>query len=352
MSASVKSDETVDAVEQGASPVPLRLRFRAWWDGRDLSAVVAEAAANAEPASDGEREDEPHPLDVAAEAAAPADEAEVPGGYWSRARIAIAEQLFGDGETRPGGSARTLDLIGSFGLSRDVNVLDIGAGLGGSARAIVQEHDAWVTGYEPDPALAIAAMDPKRVDIQVQAGGGGKTKAAPKVKLADKARVSQADLGHLELKPHVFNCALAREILHTVEDKVALLDAVFGGMKPNGNLMVTDCFLVAGKQNDAAVKQWIAAEPRALFPWTLEQGKKLLTETGFDLRVVEDVTARYRGDILAGFAGFVRAHEGRGIAAASVAPLLEAVELWSARLAAIDAGAIEVYKLVALRVDG
>lgn len=85
--------------------------------------------------------------------------------------------------------------------------------------------------------------------------------------------------------------------------------------------------------------------------WSLVEAKKMLTETGFDLRVIDNMTAQFRSDIFEGFAQFVSAHERARIPHELLEPLLEFAELWGHRVAALDAGVIEVYKLVALRTD-
>src|SRR6056297_2504755 len=75
---------------------------------------------------------------------------------WSPARIAVAERVWGEGFVDPLSGEALRALVGPLGLDAAQSVLDLGAGLGGAARQIVRETGAWVTGLEPDPALARA----------------------------------------------------------------------------------------------------------------------------------------------------------------------------------------------------
>ncbi len=169
--------------------------------------MLAEGArrreASAEPEENGS--DEESASSLVEVATAPAEEEIVPGGIWSQARIAVSEMLFGDGEIVPGGSQRTLDMVSSFGLSKDANVLNIGAGLGGAARAIAVEYFAWVEGFESDPALAAAGGKYN--------AGGKKGEKSP----ADKANIHHVNFETLELKPNVFDGAFSRETFFRVK---------------------------------------------------------------------------------------------------------------------------------------
>ncbi len=349
-----RGGETAPVAASDQDPASFGLRFRAWWEGASVQDVLA---ADTRRLADRGDAGEPGAMlelletDAAAPPSAPIAEEVVPGGYWSSARIAVNEMLWGSGEIVPGGAARTIDLVGAFGLGSDVNVLQIGAGLGGAARTIAGEYGAWVTGFEADPALAIAAMAPQRMNMTVKESGTGLKKSKAKVSLADKARISQEDLENLSLKARAYDCAFARETLHRITNKEGLCEALFGALKPHASFLLTDIFVAEGAKNNPALQRWIDSERGEIHPWSLAEAKKMLTETGFDLRVIDNVTAQFRSDIFDGFAKFVSAHERARIPHELLEPLLEFAELWGRRVAALDAGVIEVYKLVALRTD-
>ncbi len=349
-------DEKLDAAEEevaGASgseaPAPFRLRLRAWWDGASLQQVMAEEALRIG-AQNSDADDVPSGGEGGAAAQAPVEiEPDVP---WPPSRIAISEAVFGGGSVGPGGSARTLDLISAFGLGNDVNVLEIGSRLGGTARTIALECNAWVTGYEPDPQLAEAAMAPDRVSITMNSSNGGRSSKSSKVKLADKARIHHADLETLEIRPGVYDCAFARETLHRVGDKTRLLEEIFIGLKPHCPFLLTDYFVAAGKENDPRLAKLVGREPGSPPFWSVAEAEKELGAMGFDLRVSDDITAQYRHDLLTDFARFVADHERNGIPHKLVEPLLCLAEFWGNRLLALDEGLMTVHKFVVLRSDG
>lgn len=284
---------------------------------------------------------------------APESEPEGPAPFWSGARVAVTEMLFGTGEIVPGGTERTLDMICAFGLGQEVNVLNIGAGLGGSARAIASEHEGWVTAYEGDAALAEAAGDPARAQpVKTSAGGSSLKPMKVKMRMSDKATVQHADLETLEIKPGVYDCAFSRDVLFTVANKARLLEAIFEGLKPFSPLMFTDYFVAEDAMEDPRVLRWMQQEPRPVHPWSWADAGKMLSEIGYDLRVDEDTTAQQRRDIFQGFADFVAAHEKGGISGDIVEALLSFAELWGNRVLVMDAGLVTVRKVVALRPGG
>jgi hypothetical protein len=194
-------------------------------------------------------------------------------------------------------------------------------------------------------------MAPERMNVTLKSSDTSRKKSKVKVSLADKARISQEDIENLTVKAKTFDCAFARETLHTISNKVGLCEAVFGALKPHSSFLLTDFFVAEGQQDNPALRRWIESERSAVYPWTLAEARKMLTETGFDLRVIDNITPQFRGDIFQGFAGFVAAHERSRIPHDRLEPLLEFAELWGRRVMALDAGVIEVYKLVALRTD-
>ncbi len=325
--------------------VPLKLRLRAWWHGASVQEVLA---AEAERGGG----DNAAVLELIG-AVVEEPEPEGPGAFWSNSRIAVTEMLFGNGEIVPGGTEGTLDMIGAFGLGQEVNVLNIGAGLGGSARAIASEYEGWVTAYEPDAALAEAALDPARLrNLKKTTGGSSLKPMKVRMKLSDKATIQHADLETLEIKPGVYDCAFSRDVLFTVANRSRLVEGIFEGLKPFSPFVFTDYFVAEGAADDPRVLRWMQSEPHPVHPWTSAEAEKMLTAIGFDLRVAQDITAGQRCDILRGFGAFVAAHEKSGIPGDIIEALLGFAELWGNRVAVMDAGLVTIRKFVALRPKG
>jgi hypothetical protein len=78
---------------------------------------------------------------------------------WPRARIAVAEALWGEGFLLPGGGEEVVRLAKPLGLSAASSLLLVGAGTGGPPRHITAELGVWVTGYEANPRLIALANE-------------------------------------------------------------------------------------------------------------------------------------------------------------------------------------------------
>jgi SAM-dependent methyltransferase len=351
--ASGGSDSDTGATSgDSAAKSPLHSRLHAWWK----TSSSCEDPMNNDPQRATKRGGEhavpsDHEADSASDAPASKDErGEGPaGGHWSPARIAIHETLFGNGEIRPGGPRRTRDIIAGLELSKNMNVLHVGAELGGTARIIAMDHHCRVTGLEADPDLARAAMASQRIAKSLGSANDGTPRSKTNGDLHDMARVSHADLEHLALDAKSYDCAIAREVLHTLGDKASLCRAVFDALKPGASFLITDYFVAEGAENSPQSHSWIAREHRAMYPCTFAEARKFLTDAGFQLRSVANITPQHRSDIFNSFARFVVAHERGGVAPDLIEPLLELAELWTNRVAALDAGTVEVCKLVAVR---
>lgn len=322
--------EVGEALSLEKVDAPLGLRLRAWWEGCPVAEI-----APVDSLDDAPVEAAVPPTDPAEHTESPAiDEGEpLDGRYWTDQRIEVAQLLWGEGNATPGGTTRTMEMIGAFGVGKKVNVLNIGAGLGGAARAIAGEFDAWVTGYEQDANLAATGAA-----LSEKAG------------LAKRAVIEHAALGDADLRTNVFDCAFSREALYAVEGREELVSRIQESLKPRCPILFTDYFVAEGREDDSAVERWMASEPDEVYPWTVEQAQQLLQQSNFELRVAEDVTATYREDVFAGWAAFVEANEGRGIPDRLLKDILSMAELWAGRVAALDSGAVTVQRIIALKI--
>jgi cyclopropane fatty-acyl-phospholipid synthase-like methyltransferase len=314
---------------------PLLERVLAWWHGRRVADEEKELSDDGNSQSASEDEEESGGRSRRAPSVLEQDFGadDNDGRFWTKKRIAVTEQLWGEGEITPGGAERTLEMIGAFGLGTEVNVLNIGVGLGGTSRRITGQYHGWVTGFEQDPDLAAAAL------VRAQQAG-----------VAKKAEMNHAKLGDIELRANLFDCAFSRDAFYMVEDRDSLLMAVQDGLKGHCPLLFTDYFVTTGREDDPAVGKWIEAEPAPVYPWSVIEAQESLCQSNFELRVVEDISAAVRGDIFAGWATFVQGCEKTGIPSNVLDTVLELAELWGHRVAALDSGAVTVQKIVALKI--
>jgi len=172
--------------------VPFRTRFKAWWEGSEI--VVRRRDGEAKPEERAPRR---------------AIGYRDPARPWETPRVVLLQSLWGEGFAFPGGREHAATLVKPFALNLAMTVIDMHAGLGGGARAMVEDHGIWVTGFAPDHELALAGAEMSHI-------AGMAKKAAINAYVPDK----------FEFRPGSCDCMLARELFFTIADKKRLLRQV------------------------------------------------------------------------------------------------------------------------------
>ncbi len=338
------------------------VRLRAWWDGADAAELVDEIAAMAERAAAGpDRAEvsvrarlkawwdgtdpiaEPEPPQPDAAAPQPAQQpnpqaSAAPAGAKLRLppeKLESLGKLWGDGFREPLDKNYVPDLVKPFALNEKMTVIDLGAGLGGGTRAVAERYKVWIKGMEPDPEFAAAAMQ-----LSVKAG------------MKSRAPVIHYDIERLSLEKHRCNCIYAMETFHRARNKRGLLAAVANGLSDNGQILFTDFVLRKPGTITDEIARWLEAETFTSHLWSGEEISAELDARGFDTRIDEDMTARYRRLGLLGWKECLDRLAGQRPPRAMLLQLLEDAELWVRRLRALDSGALQVRRYHALMKRG
>jgi SAM-dependent methyltransferase len=212
-----------------------------------------------------------------------------PPARWPEAKLKVLGAIWGEGFLGPGGAEETLTLAKPLGLNESHSVLNLGAGLGGATRALAAASGAWITGYEPDPDLAEAAQA-----------------LSEKHKLEKKAEIRHLDLADPQIRKGYYHHALALEALWRIPDKAPVVAALVGGVKPQGQVVLTDLALGAPSPSaERAFHAW--AQLEGVSPCLT--GEKALTgllaKAGLDIRICEDITPRHISQTVSAWAAFV-----------------------------------------------
>jgi ubiquinone/menaquinone biosynthesis C-methylase UbiE len=257
--------------------------------------------------------------------------AEAPATVPPLDRATVAQWLWGPGFIMPGDEHYVLELVKPFGLTPAMSMLDLSAGLGGPARAIAEAYGTYVTGLERSPERAKRGME-----MSVTAN------------LGKKATITQSNPESMELRVNSFDCILGRGSTYNVVEKERMLRVVFQGLKPRGQFLLNEFTVdpALGKRPELAA--WMARESFPPVLWTIEQYNDCLTSLGFDIRVVEDVTLMYRQMIVAGWARLLKEVDLKTMARSHLRVVVNEAELWALRIAALQSGAVRVYRLHAL----
>ncbi|MEQ8967461.1 MAG: class I SAM-dependent methyltransferase [Azospirillaceae bacterium] len=306
-------------------PFTFRDRLKAWWEGIELP-----RAGRAGAGGQGQGAGAAGNAAGDARAARRAAVAEREDRGWKPDRIELLERLWGQGYHGPGLRDQIPTLVRPLALDETMSVLEVGAGLGGAARFMAESYGSWVTGLESDPELATEGM-------RASAAAGLEKRAAIKLFDPEQAVVDQR-----------YDAIFAKEAFFTVARKNELIEALAGGLKPRGQFLFTDYVLSHSASSGAVLDAWYGGEPSPPHPWTVTQVVERLKRMGLDLRVSEDISPLHRRQILAAWEGLLAGLPPDGIARAARPLLLEQVELWMRRVAAIDSGDLRVYRFLAL----
>ncbi len=200
------------------------------------------------------------------------------------ARLTVLQALWGEGNITPGPAEFIVSLISRLGLTSEMTMLDLGAGLGGPARAISSSSGIWVTAYEEVAAVAKAGMEQS-----IMHG------------MAKKVPVNLVEFATMERPKRKLDCFFSKDTFHQISGKKQLLAAVEEGLKPNGQFFIIDYVITEKGKSDNCEATWNAADEQASHFWTKEEYATAFAAVKLDLRVSEDLSQKYCEMIASGF---------------------------------------------------
>jgi cyclopropane fatty-acyl-phospholipid synthase-like methyltransferase len=288
-----------------------------WKDGPENPFVHAPAPASA--AKSATTAAASHaPATTAKTDASPAAVKELPP--WHAAPGEISEKMWGAGYVQPGDEALSQMLITPLGLNKDLSVLDLSAGLGGRLRKTAEDFGVYVTGLEPDPAIAARGMEMSIIQ------GKGK-----------RAAIAAYDPANFSVTRQ-YDCIIARETFYRVADRRKFFTALGTAAKPKAQVSFTDYIVNPEDREKPAVKAWMAYEKGAN-PTSLIEMAEDWAKAGFSLRVHDDQTTFYVKEVKEGvkrLATFLAS--GHRPDDETKQTLRRRIETWAHRLVALEQG--------------
>jgi cyclopropane fatty-acyl-phospholipid synthase-like methyltransferase len=298
----------------------LTKRLQAWWDGYYYE-------PEAEDLPEVEEEDSEE------EFAAYSDGRKA--AAWSDPRMRVAEEIWGEGFLTPGGEREIESLIRPLGLDSSMMIVDMGAGLGGTTRALHNLTGAWVSGFEASPLMAEAGSE-----LSHLAG------------LQRKATVEAFDLESLSLRSSGFNAVFSKEAIYTLEDKETLYNKLYECLRVDGQLLITDYLTTKPESETEEIKKWMAAEPTRPHLWSLEKTRDFISDLGFEVRITEDITPKARKQILTAIAAFTERIKPNSKSVPGWGPAVIAeIEMWANRIKVLDSGDVGVFRIYGRKFD-
>jgi SAM-dependent methyltransferase len=277
--------------------------------------------------------------DIIASPRAPVKAAAIDESYieapeeWSKRRLDVVQALWGETFIEPGGASSTRKLFSPAMPNSKNSVLDIAAGLGGTALTLAQTQNLWMAAIESHPNLAAGAR-----------------KNAQLCGLSNQVPVMRADDPTALIDSQKYDLIYARDRLFAVEDKLELLSSAAAGLKSGGHLFITDYVLKNAEAADsAAVDGWRRHEPETPHAWTLAGYVKELEELGLTVWARHDLTSSYLGDTYAGWKRVIDELEDDTFDRANGDALITEGEIWAGRTRAFEAGDLRYCRIIAQR---
>ena len=308
------------AVESGAAEKQkptFKARFRAWWEGYDLTPEPEPVTPTLSPKP----------------ASGPPAPSPPPGPSLDQAVVTVVQHIWGEGFSRPGGAAAILTLVKPFALNPSMTVMDFGAGLGGGTRAVSNEFGIWVHGFEPDAVMAEAAQE-----LSTRKG-------------AKKTEIKPYVAHDFQPKAGTYDCIYSSETLHIVPDKEKLLGTFERTLKARGQISITDFVRTPGTAaDDPRLAGFVTRSGKPGHFWSNDEYLSRMKGLKFDIRVDEDLTASYRSMVIEAWVNFTQDAAGTAYTRTHPEEMVAEVSLWTQRMAALDSGALQLRRYYAIKM--
>ena len=193
-------------------------------------------------------------------------------GQYSLDEIRKYEAIYGRNFISPGGEATARAILGLAAWMPNMDVLDVGCGLGGAAFLIARTFGARVHGIDLSRNMLQLAQVRCR-----------------EAKLTQVVTFEHADILRYH-RPSGFDLVHSRDVFLHIHDKAGLFSAIGRCLRPGGLLLFSDYLCRAGtKSPDFAA--YIRAREYDLR--SLEEYRILLEQAGFEVLLAQDRTADF-----------------------------------------------------------
>ena len=200
---------------------------------------------------------------------------------YSRKSILRYEKIFGKTYVSTGGEATTAEFCAEMGLEAGMKILDVGAGIGGSAFFMAKAFGVTVEGVD----LSSNMVDIARENL---------CKMSEDVQKNVSFRVEDAT--SMEYPENYYDIVYSRDTILHIADKKSLFQNFFKTLKPGGRVVITDyCrgdLAKLGKDDYGQdFKDYVAERGYHLL--TVDQYGQVLADAGFSSVDAQDRTKQF-----------------------------------------------------------
>ncbi len=284
--------------------IPLTSRLNAWWHGDDVKISTGQ--------SDNRTIEVQNELDKC---------------RWSAGSISLVQKLWGKGFAEPGGAAFVKKTLSLMKFESSNTILDLSAGLGGTACILAKEHNLWMDALEADEALAASG-------IQFASRHG----------MSKKVPIKHVDFETLELPKAKYDQIYSRESLFMIKNKKNVIKQISKSLKPKGQVLIVD-YMLGEKCNRSNVDKWLNSEPERPHPWTAELYHTAMDHYGISIWTTNDLSEEYSRQIHEGWLSMIDTISKGGFDRKTIDNLMREGEIWLNRSRALEAGDLTVKRI-------
>ena len=288
---------------------PLKSRMLAWWHGTEPDYIPVSAEEN-----DLEKDD-----------ASSDDDSNI---SWSPAKMKAAQAVWGESFIEPGSAALVRKIMGPVAADPAHTILDLTAGLGGTAFHLAKELNLWMEALEPERELLDKARD-----------------LAKSFMLTRRVPLQIVDFSTFRLAAAKYDIIYSRERLFGYPQKGRIIKQAAMGLKSNGQILITDYMIKDPDCESDAYKAWLAVETHKIYPWTSDQYMDELRKAGITIRATHDLSEKILEQIHTGWHKFVKSLDSNKVDRQFVSQVIREGEVWLARAKALQAGDVQVLRI-------
>ncbi len=303
INSSPDKSSTLVAEEDGY--IPLKARLNAWWHGDDVSTGQS-----------GQSDNRTIEIDK-----------EFDKRRWSPGSISMVQKLWGEGFAEPGGVAFVKKVLSLMKFESSNTILDLSAGLGGTACSLAKEHNLWMDAYEANEALA-----------------NGGIQFASRHGMSKKVPIKHVDFETLELPKAKYDQIYSRESLFMIKNKKNIIQQISKSLKPRGQVLIVD-YMLGEKCNRANIEKWLDSEPERPHPWTAELYHAAFEHYGISIWTTNDLSEEYSRQIHEGWLLMIDTISKGSFDRKTIDNLVREGEIWLNRSRALEAGDLTVKRI-------
>ncbi len=296
-----------DLIAEKDGYIPLKSRLTAWWNGDDVKITSKTHTQKDNRAIQVSVDQDPY--------------------RWTVGSVAMAQKIWGKGFAEPGGPAFAKKILSLMKFEPSNSILDLSAGLGGTACILAKEHNLWMDAYEADETLAASGLQ-----------------FASRHGLSKKVPIQHVDFETLELPEKKYDQIYSRESLYMVKQKKNVIKQIAKALKHKGQILIID-YMLSENSNPASVEKWLKSEPQRPHPWTAELYHTAMAHYGISVWSTNDLSEDYIAQIHEGWLAMVEKISNGDFDRKSIDALMREGEIWLNRARAIEAGDLRVKRI-------